>query len=235
MPKLAPLSPSLAETIRSLVAEGLSAATIAAKYDTTKKIMLGYVARHKLGPWITHGGVEKRPVPDDFLVLGPDMPRDTAQKHYKCGAGTLQRWYKETGVIPSNQRRNRATLSEEEIELVSGMGIMEAAKALGINRDTASKMMHRAGLIKPPKPKEPKPRGKLLPIGTWKPVPVEYVRDMSRVGQAAEFLGKLGPVSRCDLHGKPMKDGRFWRRGSTILTDGEIVDRARSRGWSPVY
>jgi len=218
------------ETIRALVASRHSATSIAKQFGVSKKAILGYVAKHDLGPWLSRNGFEARAIPDDFSAIAPTIPRDTAQKRWKCGAGTLARWYREASVIPSNQRRNRAELSAEEVALVTGMGIMEAARALGINRDTASKMMRRAGLVRDTPPAEKKAKVRAVkfakPIGTWKPTPVDYVRDMSTVGQAVDELRKLGPIYR---------KGDKWLRGNTLLTDEEIMERAMARGWKPVH
>lgn len=61
----------------------------------------------------------------------------------------------------------------------------------------------------------------------------ETQRDMSHVGQAAEYLRRFGFVYRCDKVGRPNPKGALWRRGSFILTDAEIVERAERQGWDP--
>lgn len=55
-----------------------------------------------------------------------------------------------------------------------------------------------------------------------------YARDTSRVGRAVEYLQRFGAVSRCDENGVLRTDGKFWRRGSSILTDDDIIERADS-------
>jgi hypothetical protein len=59
----------------------------------------------------------------------------------------------------------------------------------------------------------------------------DTARDMSRAGQAAEFLQKFGPVFRCNGTGQPDAKGEHWRRGSSVLSHEEIIARAERNGW----
>lgn len=51
-------------------------------------------------------------------------------------------------------------------------------------------------------------------------------KDMSEAGRAADYLRRFGPVIRCNRDGRYDPDGDRWLRGSTLLTAGEVVDRA---------
>ncbi len=70
----------------------------------------------------------------------------------------------------------------------------------------------------------------------FKPAPFRAVRDFSIVGQAADFLRRFGPVSRCGEDGKYPKRGvgQFWNRNGYVLTDDELMAKARRLGWEPV-
>jgi hypothetical protein len=58
--------------------------------------------------------------------------------------------------------------------------------------------------------------------------------EIGEAGQAAEFLRRFGPVFRCDVDGRQLQDGFFWNRGGrTVLTDEELIERARRNGWDP--
>lgn len=57
--------------------------------------------------------------------------------------------------------------------------------------------------------------------------------DGSLASRAADFLRPLCPVYRCDAVGNPLPDGAFWLRGRAVLTDDELIERARVRGWDP--
>lgn len=62
--------------------------------------------------------------------------------------------------------------------------------------------------------------------------PIFVNRDLSRVGQAADFLRKYGAVYRCGPRGNPQPKGEFWNRNGHVLTDDEIISRASRLGWS---
>lgn len=68
---------------------------------------------------------------------------------------------------------------------------------------------------------------RVLKPNAFQTAPVDkFQRDMSAAGQAADFLRKFGPVYRCDVRGRPLADGFFWRRGSAVLSDDELIERA---------
>lgn len=62
--------------------------------------------------------------------------------------------------------------------------------------------------------------------------PLITVRDTSIAGQAVDYLRRYGSVYRCDQFGKPDPRGSHWKRNFTILTDDEIIARARRLGWA---
>jgi len=226
------------ETIRQLVAEGKSAAEIGALYGKTRRAIIGYVLKNKLGPWLTRSSKAYiRPIPDDFLVVGPTKPFHSLCQHYKAGIETMRRWIDESGVKPALRTASVVMTQSEVVERVGNMSIAQAAKELDIDRRAAAQLMRNAGLkvgrVQPEKKKTQVKAPSKSVLATWKPPTMEYIRDLSTAGLAADFLQRLGPVTRCDLHGRPIKDGQFWRRGSTVLTDGELIARARDRGWEP--
>jgi hypothetical protein len=58
--------------------------------------------------------------------------------------------------------------------------------------------------------------------------------EAGEAGQAADFLRRFGPVFRCDADGRQLQDGFFWNRGGrTVLTDEELIERAKRNGWRP--
>lgn len=83
-----------------------------------------------------------------------------------------------------------------------------------------------------PTPKTPRTRKAVH----WKQISRPVVRtqtDCSRPGMAAEYLRRFGPVYRCTALGRFDLKGDMWRRGSVVLTDDEIIDRALANGWAP--
>jgi hypothetical protein len=56
-------------------------------------------------------------------------------------------------------------------------------------------------------------------------------RDMSAMGQIADYLRYWGPVFRCNANGRADIKGTHWRRGSAVLTDAELTERAIIKGF----
>lgn len=55
--------------------------------------------------------------------------------------------------------------------------------------------------------------------------------DASLAGRAAEYLRRYGPVIRCRSDGRYHEGGTHWRRGNTLMTGAQIIDRAKQKGW----
>ncbi|WP_311271067.1 hypothetical protein [Sphingobium sp. WCS2017Hpa-17] len=69
----------------------------------------------------------------------------------------------------------------------------------------------------------------------FKQAPLRVVRDYTSVGQAADFLRRFAAVYRCDEKGQVPKrgGGLFWNRNGYVLTDEELMAKARRLGWEP--
>jgi hypothetical protein len=61
--------------------------------------------------------------------------------------------------------------------------------------------------------------------------PLMCKREITLAGQAADFLRKFGAVYRCDENGLPNAKGEFWKRNFSVLSDDELVSRARRLGF----
>lgn len=97
------------------------------------------------------------------------------------------------------------------------------AKLLGLVRARGAHITARKVEAKPAKPAPLR----LIKPNAYQNAPVnKFQRDMSAPGQAADFLRKFGPVYRCDVRGRPLSDGFFWRRGNAVMTDDELIERA---------
>lgn len=64
--------------------------------------------------------------------------------------------------------------------------------------------------------------------------PLAVKRDWSRAGQAAEFLRRFGPISRCDENRAFNPAGEFWNRNGHLLSADDVVSRAERLGWKPI-
>lgn len=93
------------------------------------------------------------------------------------------------------------------------------AERLGIKREAATVR------IAPSRPRQM--RGK--PASTNRHV----IPDVTLAGRAADFLRRYGAVYRCTERGGADPKGTHWRRGSTVLTAAELIERAEGLGFEP--
>ena len=221
------------ETLRALVAQANSAAAIAVKTGLNRKVVLRRVRDGNLGPWIAGRSREmmQRPVPDDFRGRAQSHGFNDNMGFYGCGYETLQRWYAETGLPKVRSKREKGLAAPEGFEdFARSHSQRETMRHFGISRDMVrtfeAKMdLKRVRFITAPT--VPSAAPKFIKPNAYQTAPVNRVqRDMSAAGQAADFLRKFGPVYRCDVKGAPLADGFFWRRGSAILSDAELIERA---------
>jgi len=225
------------EYVAKMIADGKSAAEIGERFGKSKKAILRYALRHNLGPWKTvRVGNNKRDVPEDFVAITATMTRKDALRHWKCSTITFSRWMKQTGAKTINAPGRASRITKEALESAYNGSISDTAKALGIDRDTASRHLRKHGIVRDlqPEPKTNSPVKRKTGDGfIIKQQPHQRPqRDLSAIGQAVEFLRTLGPVSRCDESGKIIETGKFWRRGSAYpLSNDDIIDRASRLGW----
>lgn len=116
----------------------------------------------------------------------------------------------------------------------------QLAAHYGVSRSQIRRWIEREGLASvraAATAAEPKKRcGRAAPPRLPTPHrPITQIsRDMSAVGQAVDHLRRFGAVYRCnDRGGAVDKGGTHWRRGSAVLTDGEVIDRAKRLGFDP--
>lgn len=64
--------------------------------------------------------------------------------------------------------------------------------------------------------------------------PEGYQRDMTEAGQAADFMRRDRRVFRCDLNGNQDGKGKYWMCGTVWMTDAELIERARAKGFRAV-
>jgi hypothetical protein len=147
----------------------------------------------------------EKPLPSDFAQVAATRSVLDLRKHYGVGERTIRRWLAEAGIV-----RTRAC------------------------RFGGREMPARAVKVATPKADSTRPSAAR---SVWRqpgPRPLPDARDNSRAGMAAQYLQKFGPVFRCNAEGRLDPRGTHWNRGGrTVLTDDEIMERARSKGWDP--
>ena len=167
----------------------------------------------------------RRPCPPDFAELAPGMMHKGLMAHYGAGTDTVRRWAVECDVvIGGSVDRSKARRLPDGFALVAPtMTMRELRLRYHACHSVIYRWLDEAG-VHARKPTHWNQRGSSL-----RPV----TKDGSRAGIAAEYLRRFGPVYRCDKLGRPDAKGKLWRRGSAILGDDELIDRARRNGWNP--
>jgi hypothetical protein len=178
-------------------------------------------------------GITPRPAPEDFQQVAAGKPTKALCEIYGCGPDMIYRWRRETNspFIPH--------APADFVTLYQTMTLEQLRKHYDRGWLCIKRWEKETGATRPPKPAKPakQPAVRLVkatkasstPLrpNAFQNVPVDRVqRDMSPVGQAADYLRRFGPVYRCDVKGRPLADGFFWRRGTAILTDQDLIERA---------
>lgn len=149
-------------------------------------------------------GPNGRQMPEDFAEHAANEQNKMLAERYGASRAIVARWRREAGV-----RRDRAA----PVTPIARAARVRKAGTTGSAPRLVSSFSKRGGVAVP--------------------LDRDEARDMSEAGQAAYFLKRLGPVVRCDEHGKTEGAHTHWRRGSFILTGEEIIDRALRNGWKP--
>lgn len=180
-------------------------------------------ARRKLPP---------KPVPADFAHFAAIETVEQLVKRYQRGTSQIARWRREISAGGPSIRPARPpkSLPEDFVEVAPRLSTRELVERFGVCKVTVLKWCARAGVT----PRQVKPGPATLgAMGRAKAAPIAQHRDTSRAGQAADYLRRFGPVVRCDAVGRFNPTGTHWRRGSSILTADEVIQRAERNGWNP--
>lgn len=222
-----PVSQDTLDRIRVLIAEGKSAAEIGLMLGMHKRTVAKHSQVHGLGPW---PGRKAEPPPSDFAAqwVGKSI-RDLAT-HYGRSPTTVSDWCAKLGLSrPTGVKLTKLPGPPADFAAAARvMSLRELSAHFGITRERAANWRKTLGIGGQSRwSTGAKPVAAPLHIA-----PVDHhQRDMSPAAQAADYLRRLCAVYRCDVRGRAMADGAFWRRGTAILTDGELMERAKGLGW----
>lgn len=184
------------------------------------------IAVVKLGRKTIHQATQTAlPVPDDFAVHGPIERNPALAKRYQVSINLITRWRNETGVKAPHTGGGipLAPMPDGFAVVAPTMTMRQMRLRFSRGPEVIQRWLNEAGV-----------KAKVLRPGGYLNGPVNVVqRDMSHLGQAADFLRRWSPVYRCTEIGRADVKGEFWRRGSAVLTDAELVERAEERGFDP--
>lgn len=170
----------------------------------------------------------QRAMPDDFRDVAPGKSLNELQRIYGCGPDAARRWRNEAGIEwkkPAVARTPRRAVPDGFALVASSMTMKQLRERFGAGESLIQRFCRDAGVT-------PRRSGHSF----WRqsgPRPLIDARDVGRAGQAAIFLQRLGPVFRCTAEGRADPKGTHWRRGSAVLTDAELMQRAERNGWAP--
>lgn len=221
-------TPEEREQVRALVADGLNSREIALIVTHPRKGITDAVAKYQLGPWLAKPGIKPgtrmRAAPDDFADLAARLTHYQLRGHYRVAASTITRWAREVGMgkpaggmavpMPENFPHLAPTMTQPQARAMYGRG---ETVLLRWCREAGVKFKRRTVGV---------PRSSQSPVD-------RNQRDMTRAGQAADFLRRFGPVFRSDAEGNPKPSGTHWRRGRFVLTDDDVLERAEHLGFAP--
>lgn len=232
---------------------------LCAKYAVSRAMIMKF--RRRVGAAVPAAVRPRRPRPDDFEAMWQTMPFSKLREHYKTGSDNIQRWLGEIGY--TIERNPGRPIPDDFAEVAPTLTVGQAVERFKVNVQRLYKWERATGVQcrrahresrggrKPRVPaarkvREPA-RKKAVEFVRAAPPPHKVhtaratslrdhgpQRDMSRAGQAADFLKKYAPVYRCNDVGAQSIGGKFWRYGNSLpLTDAELVERATRKGFDP--
>lgn len=195
------------------IAHGKNVGEIMKHYQSSNRVVRRWLAEAgveltKQKPRYTR---ELRAMPADFRDVFSDMSIPALKKRYSASGKVVSRWIAETGQVRRignpNHHKKAATKHVVKRAPKGKVTYLAEAKVASPRHVNVSRKPGNPGMVN------------------------RVERDMTSVGQAADFLRKYSGVWRCTPTGSPDPKGTHWRRGSSILTDAEIIERAEYNGW----
>lgn len=196
-------------------------------YSCGHSTLMRWIAQHE-GRWTRGNPHPLRPMPADFA----DHARETNAElinRYRCTSRTIMRWRELVGVAPRNN--DPAPMPEGFAEAARRMTTAQLCDRFDRSEWCIGRWRREAGI-------KPLRQARTfdftgIPGNKLSVTSHNHHRDMTRAGQAADFLRRFAPVIRCNAEGHYDPTGRFWRRGSAVLCAGAVIARAERQGFRP--
>jgi transposase len=227
-------TPARREQLRELVASGLTARDIAPAFGLTRKAIIEAVRRHELGPWLAKPGSKRgdtNHIPADFAALWQGKSLMELAAHYHRSTSTVALWTKRLGLVRKRGAKmsiGPAPVPTDFVTTQLGKTIAHLQNRYGVGKDVIRRWLRESDVTRQPESQALR----LIKPNAYATAPLDRVqRDMSNAGQAVDFLRRFGAVYRCNERGGADVKGNRWRRGSAILTDADIIERAERLGW----
>jgi len=201
-------TPEQLEELRALIKQGLLANDVAEKLGRNRKSVLSIARQYDLGPWLgSRGGrpCMDKPSREHFSEQFYNTSTADLAARYQVSKKTIYLWAQQYG-LPGKRV----------------IGETEEQRAARVERARRAQLKSSAG------------RKFERQCFTLAYKPEGYQRDMSEAGQAADFMRRDRRVFRCDLNGNQSQGGKYWMCGIVWMTDAELIERARAKGFQAV-
>lgn len=182
------------------------------------------------------GAPIQRPMPADFADYA-QKPLRQIEHRYRVGRTTVHRWIREAAIerTPHAGGNPPRPVPDDFPEFSADKSTYQLAEHYGCSRETVNSWFRRCGIERPFRGRGPtagRPKKAKSFVTPKRGTLVRHYSDQSLPARAADYLRRLGPVTRCNADGSFNPHGNHWCRGRTILTAAEIIDRARRNGWA---
>ena len=197
-------TPEQLDELRGMIASGMTGAQVAEQLGRNRKSVIAIALKRGLGPWKVRGGRR--------CLCKPD--RDTF----------ADLWASET--IP--EIAARFNVSKKTVYMWAQQWGLPAKREV----ETEEQRLERARKISDTLKRSGRKFERQCFTLAYKPE--GYQRDMTVAGQAADFMRRDRRVFRCNATGQQAQGGKFWMCGTVRLTDVELIERARLKGFQAV-
>lgn len=166
------------------------------------------------------------PVPPDFTQKAKELHQAALCRHYKCSDAKIRRWLRDADVKAAEPKRgpscNRRPMPDDFAKKAPTMTKVELRAHYSTNDNAINRWLAEAGVSS----KRHKSPGGFKFSRTPGISNIAKLTNYTIYDDAANILRKYGPVYRCDDNGIANHKGKFWRIGSVIATNDELLKRA---------
>lgn len=191
--------------LRDLIAVGKTSSEVADIMGRPQKSVLSVALHHKLGPWKSCPARNTKPDRDSLAERMATSTMAELSDAYQVSAKTVYLWAHQYGLPTKRDLGLTEHQKRQRSERVRKQAVVQQASR-AFTRQSFTIQARTEG----------------------------YQRDMSEAGQAADFMRRDRRVFRCDISGNQSQGGKYWMCGIVWMTDAELIERARAKGFQPV-
>lgn len=150
-----------------------------------------------------------------------------------CDCGEATSPHSRGRCVKCGHANMKRAVPDDFAQVLRSLGSQGAAKHYRTSLSTLTRWRRECGMAKHHRAK-PSAAGGMRRSG-FTERPLMQARDMSFVGQAADYLRRYGSIHRCNHDGSFNPKGDHWRRNNRIVTSDHIVKIAINLGYRYEY